>query len=166
MRALIISFFMAGYLSAQVSFNFDSVGVDCHQSMISLTVIDSGYTEGDFTLQYLDGLWQDCTLPWQVVLQPDTFYILYSGMGTELHTYDSLRVVYKHYPTASSWPVLYLNNPCVNLSIEPIKLEEQPIIEYYNLSGQKILVPKGLYIEVKIFKIHQTVLKKYEGAGQ
>jgi hypothetical protein len=122
--------------------------VDCHQGMIHMTIKDSLVaTDGYFyLLADSAGTWvpvMGSQIP--TVGQTDTFDITFSGIGQQMHDFDSMVVKYFHTPTLDTYPIMYFGVDCPdNTGIED-QYQNLPIIrqEWYNLSGQSIQDPHG-----------------------
>lgn len=150
MRALFIGFLFASALHGQVI----EQDVNCHQGLIDLTIVDTSNTPGIYHLYTSDMILIQGAY---VEFQPDTFYITFSGIGGEMHTYDSMYVEFQDSILIS------FNVGCGGLIIEPKPVEDPVIkIEYFSLSGQPLIEPSDLYIELKTYTDRQTWRKIYK----
>lgn len=141
--------------------------VDCHQGMIHCSIKDSAVsTNGEFFLRYYySGSWNDLPTGTEVVTvgQTDTFDVTFSGIGQQMHDYDSIQIRYHHYPTLDQYPIKSLYMDCIGVfSIEDVQYTGEVVsTEWYNLSGQKVVdVGTGLYIQLITYDSGRQSWKK------
>ena len=150
MRKLFIGLFLVMNLNAQVIYQ----DVNCHQGLIELRVVDTSNIPGIYHLYSYDMILIQGAY---VEFQPDTFDIIFSGIGAEMHSIDSMLIEFQ------DSIILGLSIPCVQSGIEePVNAAELIRIEYFNLSGQPLSEPVIPYIELKTYLNKQTWRKIYK----
>lgn len=150
MKKLLFGVLVVMNLQAQVIYQ----DIDCHQGMINLTIADTSNTPGIYHLYTWDMILIQGAY---VEFQPDTFDITFSGIGGEMHSYDSMIVEF--YDDL----IIGLSIPCVQSGInEPVKDSELIRVEYFTLLWQPLADPKNLCIELITYTNKQTWRKIYK----
>lgn len=128
--------------------------IDCHQGMIHMTMENDSIeiVGGLFMLDYYDNPnWISTGVNISISTNIDTFDITFSGIGTFMHDYDSMRVQYRHYANNDTMLIGYYDVDCPTLNIREVYNDADIVsIEYFSINGQplKDITNSGVYIQL------------------
>jgi len=153
MKRILLILLSTSYLYSQV---IDSY-TDCHQGYISVTLV--GPPNTTYHLESHDMGWSYIAGSNQLSYS-DTSEIMFSGIGYEMHEFDSIRVM------KVDSVILSLSMPCIGVGIEDNANFGVIIkVEYYNLMGQIIKESNGVCFEVITYSNYRQSVRKLAISG-